>query len=203
MGRTKKERKFDCRIVGIAILISVVIVFVSYRRPERARRSCVDYEKEIEAAHSSDSRPQLSKNQIHWIADELYAAGLGKGVSTNLLVFGLGKDSILWRKLNCLGRTVFIENWKEWINKILALDPSLEVYEVQYNTTLDKADEFFSQPWSLPVPSSVASDCFDVVLVDAPQGYSTDPKAPGIGDSRITVLWSHNQVQRVTASTKI
>lgn len=63
----------------------------------------------------------------------------------------------------------------EWIDKILGVERSLEAYEVQYNTTVGQADDFFSRgPWSLDVPQSVADDCFDVILVDAPQGYSKE-----------------------------
>lgn len=39
----------------------------------------------------TDPKPQLSKEQMGWISTELYAAGLGRGLSTNLLVFGLGE----------------------------------------------------------------------------------------------------------------
>ncbi len=89
-----------------------------------------------------------------------------------------GMDSILWRKVNCQGRTVFIENWQQWIEKITAIDPALEVYKVEYNTTTGKADEWFNGGrWSLDVPASVSDDCYDVILVDAPQGFKD--KMPG------------------------
>lgn len=58
--------------------------------------------------------------QINWVADELYAAGLGLGVPTNLLVFGLGLDSALWQSINCLGRTVFLENYPGvWVGRVV------------------------------------------------------------------------------------
>ncbi len=83
-----------------------------------------------------------------------------------------GMDSILWRKVNCRGRAVFLENWQEWIEKITAIDPALEVYKVDYNTSVGAADDWFNGGrWSLDVPVAVSNDCYDVILVDAPQGF--------------------------------
>ncbi|GAB4821706.1 hypothetical protein N2152v2_008752 [Parachlorella kessleri] len=123
------------------------------------------------------SPPILSADQIHWIADEVWAAGQGKGVATNFLVFGLGLDSIMWNKVNCLGRTVFIENYPSWIDKILSIEPGLEVVQVDYNSTVADANKWFQGSagrWSLDLPSSVDRLCWDVILVDAPQGYKRD-----------------------------
>lgn len=37
------------------------------------------------------------------------------------------------------------------------------------------ADAFFEKgPWSLDVPANVSRECFEVILVDAPQGYRPD-----------------------------
>lgn len=78
-------------------------------------RSCAAQDRLAEILNetfSSGRHPQLNQEQISWIADELYSAGTGKGAPTNLLVFGLGLDSGLWQSVNCLGRTVFLENYQ-------------------------------------------------------------------------------------------
>jgi hypothetical protein len=93
-------------------------------------------------------------------------------------VWAAGKDSILWRQVNCLGRSVFLENSPGWIKKVLAMDSALEVYKVDYNTSVERADEWFNGGrWSLDVPAAVSNLCYDVILVDSPQGHA--PKMPG------------------------
>lgn len=36
---------------------------------------------------------------------------------------------------------------------------------------MDESEAFFKNPWVLDVPDEIRGVCFDVVLVDAPQGY--------------------------------
>ena len=50
----------------------------------------------------------------------------------NFLVFGLGEDASVWKEINKGGRTVFLEDDKEWIGKFIGKD--LEIYPVEYNT---------------------------------------------------------------------
>ena len=107
----------------------------------------------------------------------LSAAWLGtvRTAWTRQLLVPAGLDSITWRQINCLGRTVFLENWQSWIDKITGIDPLLEVYKVDYNTTVGTADAWFNgSRWPVAVPANVSSACWDVILVDAPQGYAGD-----------------------------
>ena len=107
-----------------------------------------------------------------------------------------GRDSGLWRRVNCRGRVVFLESDDAWIRAVTDAEPGLEFYKVSYNTTLGGADEYYSGGgggggggrWSLDVPASVAADCFDVILVDAPPGYR--PSQPGAGAAALVVPWA-------------
>ncbi|GAB4821671.1 hypothetical protein N2152v2_008717 [Parachlorella kessleri] len=142
---------------------------------QQSAKQCTHYEELIQAVVAGQNPPQLSRQQLHWIATQIWSAGQGKGVPANFLVFGLGLDSITWRQINCLGRTVFLENWQSWIDKITGIDPLLEVYKVDYNTTVGTADAWFNGGrWPVALPANVTSSSWDVILVDAPQGYAGD-----------------------------
>ena len=49
--------------------------------------------------------------------------------------------------------------------------PPSKVHRVEYRGRMEAADAFFSQPWLMEVPPGVGDTCWDVILVDAPQGY--------------------------------
>ncbi|KAG6388897.1 hypothetical protein SASPL_150333 [Salvia splendens] len=104
-------------------------------------------------------------------------------------VFGLGHDSLMWTSLNYGGRTVFLEEDKEWIAQIKAQIPSLEAYHVTYDTKVSQADELLEvasreecRAVSDPrfskcqlalsgFPSEVYDVEWDLIMVDAPTGY--------------------------------
>ena len=92
----------------------------------------------------------------------------------NFLVFGLGYDSTYWHRLNRNGLTVFLENNQEWIDRVSARVPGLNIEPVSYWTrqkdwkalsgrldelVLDLPDELTRRPW-------------DIVLVDGPEGWN-------------------------------
>lgn len=54
--------------------------------------------------------------------------------------------------------------------------------QVEYNTSVGHADDYYAKgPWSLDVPANVSSECYDVILVDAPQGYRSDLPGGWVG----------------------
>lgn len=97
----------------------------------------------------------------------------------NLLVFGLGNDSTYWRRLNRGGRTVFLEDDRDWLARLAAKDPQLEAYLVQYGTVLSQWEELLHCPFRLQMylPTGILDREWDVVLVDAPKGMNDD--SPG------------------------
>lgn len=130
----------------------------------------------FEQQHDIAITPQLNRLQITWISAALHSIAL-PNLKPSFLVFGLGFDSELWSKINCDGVTYFLEDNQEWYNKIRAIAPHLPAYHVKYNTTIEKADEYFAAPWSLELPVAVARTCYDVILIDGPAGY--DLTTPG------------------------
>ncbi|XP_047953681.1 glucuronoxylan 4-O-methyltransferase 1-like [Salvia hispanica] len=114
---------------------------------------------------------------------------LEKKSPCNFLVFGLGHDSLMWTSLNYGGRTVFLEEDKEWIAQIKAQIPSLEAYHVTYDTKVSQADELLEvasreecrvvsdprfskcQLALSGFPSEVYDVEWDLIMVDAPTGY--------------------------------
>lgn len=51
-------------------------------------------------------RPQLNEFHATWITTVVKAIGVMEDRNANFLVFGLGRDSLMWHDVNCGGRTV-------------------------------------------------------------------------------------------------
>ncbi|KAJ3047835.1 hypothetical protein HK097_011135, partial [Rhizophlyctis rosea] len=156
-----------------------------------------DYISVIQSAHKSPTPPQLSVTQLIWIKTLVQtSAYLSAGRQHNFLVWGLGYDSPIWENANCVSgdkavdgngtsgrkegstRTVFVENWRDWIEKVSGRHPGLEVVQFdKYDTNVKDAEKFMKEPYLLPLPDTINEECWDVVLVDAPQGY--EPNHPG------------------------
>lgn len=112
---------------------------------------------------------QLTHEELKIIVDSV------KGKTPcNFLVFGLGNDTPLWARINRRGNTVFIEDDKLWLEKLLASDPRLKAYLVDYRTQRTQWKELLEPPGLLEMalPNEIESKEWDVILVDAPTGYS-------------------------------
>uniref|UniRef100_A0A6N2M500 Uncharacterized protein n=1 Tax=Salix viminalis TaxID=40686 RepID=A0A6N2M500_SALVM len=88
----------------------------------------------------------------------------------NLLVFGLGFDSLMWTSLNPHGTTLFLEEDPKWVQTIVKNAPSLNAHTVQYRTQLKEANIL------LKTYRSYEKE-WDLIMIDAPRGYF--PEAPG------------------------
>jgi glucuronoxylan 4-O-methyltransferase len=80
--------------------------------------------------------PQQSKEEIM-----VTARVLSKRGPCNLLVFGLGHDSMMWAALNVGGKTMFLEEDATWIKETRKLHPSLRSVAVTYETRVSEAGE--------------------------------------------------------------
>jgi hypothetical protein len=98
-----------------------------------------------------------------------------------LLIFGLGNDSPFWVDANSRGRTVFLEDYKPWYDKITARFPAIEAYPVSYPCNITQWREVLEQPERLEVqlPSAVSDTPWDVILVDGPRGHQFNEEIPG------------------------
>ncbi|KAJ3671873.1 hypothetical protein LUZ60_007952 [Juncus effusus] len=116
----------------------------------------------------------------------------------NFLVFGLGRDSVLWYALNAGGTTVFLEEDPAWYKLVAKQSPFLKAFSVQYRTHLSEAEELI-KGWRKEeacrpekaylkgnrrcrlalenLPDVVYDTEWDVIMIDAPKGYFA--AAPG------------------------
>lgn len=85
----------------------------------------------------------------------------------NMLVWGCGADSSLWRTLNVGGRTVFVEHDRQWAARAEA--SGCEIINVEYPTRKGVIGP--------ELPSPVAHVLWDIVFIDAPPGLAHE--APG------------------------
>ena len=106
---------------------------------------------------------------------------IGKFRQCNLLVFGLGNDSPMWCEINRTGRTVFLEDYKPWFDKITTMYPEIEAYPVSYSGNITQWRELMDQPEKLELrlPAEVPLHAWDVVLVDGPRGHQYSENIPG------------------------
>lgn len=127
---------------------------------------------------------QMKVEEYMIIADELLRRG-----PCNLLVFGAGKDSRVWARLNLGGRTVFVDDNATWGQTVVDECPTCSVMLVQYWTTLERdggnvalvgdpalvlAAGVAQMHEYLGVPQDFK---WDVIVVDGPAGWYTT--APG------------------------
>ena len=96
----------------------------------------------------------------------------------NLLIFGVGNDSLFWMNSNIGGRTVFIEDDDFWLRKVKKRVARIEAYLVDYDSKIEDWKEIIDKPERLEMdfPKEVADTKWDVILVDAPTGWGEGTK---------------------------
>lgn len=130
--------------------------------------------------------PQQKKAEINLTLEVLSVRS-----PCNFLVFGLGYDSPLWNALNAHGKTVFLEEDSNWIQKVVESQPGIEAYHVQYQTKMSMADALLQNyrrngSSCSPTRALRSSKCelaltnlpaliyeteWDMIMIDAPRGY--------------------------------
>tara|TARA_R110000796_G_scaffold235612_1_gene354675 strand:+ start:2640 stop:3200 length:561 start_codon:yes stop_codon:yes gene_type:complete len=107
----------------------------------------------------------------------------------NMLIFSMGKDSKLWNFVN-KGRTVFIEDSLEWINKIK--EPDMEWYNVKYDipryewqARVQERDKKLL----IDLPRDISETPWDIILVDGPLG-GYDGTVNGNGPGRAQSIFT-------------
>lgn len=71
----------------------------------------------------------------------------------NVLIWGAGYDSELWCKMNEGGRTVFLEQSKEFAAMVQPLIPSCPIYLVNYTTMVPQGTSLSRESPPLFLPS--------------------------------------------------
>ena len=128
----------------------------------------------------------------------LVATAIAQFRPCRLLVFGAGNDSLMWQQLNDGGTTVFLEHNADWINKTRGINPSLDVRSVEYTTRITEWRELLESPNSLlmDLPHDVCREQWDVVLVDAPNGFVFADEHPRLGPI-------HGRMQSILAASQL
>ena len=127
----------------------------------------------------SDMRRQYSGIQLSTEQIVLIHRAIKKHPHCRLLVFGLGNDTPLWMEANRHGETVFLEDNDKWFEHVTKLYPQIKAYRVHYPTQRSQWHDLLNRTKDLmmQLPAEVANRKWDVILVDAPAGYSD--KNPG------------------------
>ncbi|MFT5466948.1 MAG: hypothetical protein ACI8UO_002050 [Verrucomicrobiales bacterium] len=118
----------------------------------------------------------------------------------NLLVFGVGNDSGLWLATNRhRGRTVFLEDHEEWMNKVGANNPGADIRLVRYGTQLREWKSLLnsSENLMLELDEDILATDWDIILVDGPAGSRS--KEPG----RMKSIFSARQLAKPGANVYI
>ncbi|XP_051116374.1 probable methyltransferase At1g27930 [Andrographis paniculata] len=202
------------RLLGVAVagLISGALLISLYlraplfcggapadpRAEENGTAAAAQSAAQVEAiVHYATSRivPQQSHAEIGVSVGVLNSLG----GSANLLVFGLGHDSLMWAAINPRGKTLFLEEDPKWVQTVLKHAPGLRADTVRYRTRLSEADELLRRHYGGEpdcaaaksflrgndkcrlalnmLPEEVYATEWDMIMVDAPRGYF--PEAPG------------------------
>ena len=117
---------------------------------------------------------------------------LRKGAGCNMLVFGVGRDSIIWNTVNENGYTLFVEHDRRWANSIVQQIPDINTIIYEYETTCDPELPIHEQPpinekelFTHPMPKELAEKSWDIILIDGPTGFNSE--CPG---RMLPIYWS-------------
>lgn len=117
-----------------------------------------------------------------------------------LLIFGVGKDSVLWHRANAGGRTVFVEHEAEWLARTREQIPDGELVQVRYGFKRWQWRFLLPVPALLfmkDLPASIVNESWDIIFVDSPQGGNW--KRPG----RMTSLYTASVLARRPGKTEL
>lgn len=126
---------------------------------------------------------QMSPAQIEAVSSAI----LSRGPGCNLLVFGLGNDSPLWNAINKDGYTLFIEDIPDWIAKMSAAHPELNIDRVSYQgtTVASAVGDPVATIQRAQVPDILRQRVWDVIIIDGPMGY-----APNLPGRSLPICWA-------------
>jgi glucuronoxylan 4-O-methyltransferase len=114
---------------------------------------------------------QLSTEQL-----KVICATIKRKAPCKLLVFGLGNDSLLWASINRGGVTVFLEDDKDWFQRITKRSKDIKAFLINYDTKR-KDWKMFLEDTSLlnmTLPNDLGKEEWEVIFVDAPAGWNDE-----------------------------
>lgn len=110
----------------------------------------------------------LSTEQLKIISETLR-----RKTPCKVLIFGLGNDSLFWSGLNRGGVTVFIEDNKDWFEKITRLSNAINAFLVHYDTQKKDWKMFLENTYllNMTLPDDIEKEKWDVIFIDGPSGW--------------------------------
>jgi len=108
---------------------------------------------------------------------QIIAETIASKAPCNVLVFGVGNDSELWYLSNPGGTTLFVEDCREWIDRVRRQfsQHALDIHCHEYSTRVREASNLL---WParrvVSVPAPLRQVIWDVIIVDGPMGYRKD-----------------------------
>ena len=147
---------------------------VEERRPSAPQAGLAILTQDALADHFEPAI-QLAPAQIEMIVNTVR----GRAPGCRLLVFGLGRDAVLWHRINADGYTLFLEDNDHWIRFAQQREPGLQVARVSYagRTVASSLPMDEAALAACPLPAELERTDWDVIVVDAPFGY--DASCPG------------------------
>lgn len=94
----------------------------------------------------------------------------------NLLIFGTGYDSKLWIDINKDGKTLFLEDSDEWIDKANEENPEIDIFKIKYDIFVKDNVRYVEEYkksnndfLKIDLPAEINNIKWDIILVDAPR----------------------------------
>eukprot|EP00238_Polyblepharides_amylifera_P006315 CAMPEP_0196581914 /NCGR_PEP_ID=MMETSP1081-20130531/36441_1 /TAXON_ID=36882 /ORGANISM="Pyramimonas amylifera, Strain CCMP720" /LENGTH=225 /DNA_ID=CAMNT_0041902317 /DNA_START=483 /DNA_END=1160 /DNA_ORIENTATION=+ len=136
----------------------------------------------------------LSKRRGGQMSFEQYSYVVGlifRHFPCNLLVWGAGQDTSLWRTVNRGGRTAFLEDTQKFINAVQQRIPEAELHVVTYKQSMEKHYDMLRNMTDanllIQLPGDLNAVEWDIILVDAPS-YKV---------SRMESIYTSNKLKNV------
>tara|TARA_R100000008_G_C3579401_1_gene167413 strand:+ start:542 stop:1219 length:678 start_codon:yes stop_codon:yes gene_type:complete len=144
----------------------------------RKRLKYGDYRDVIDQLVSQDNG-QMSFDQYQYIYEMIKSKG-----GCNLLVFGLGNDSMLWDMANTNGKTIFLEDIETWIEEVKNMSnimgKTLDIRKVTY-TDIGRNYKKLLEDYEnginnlrIDLDDDIKNIKWDAILVDGPICYNPD-----------------------------
>jgi len=105
----------------------------------------------------------------------------------NMLIFSVGRDSLIYPEVNALGSTHFLEHNDEWMNMVKANftkkvqgkadENTVQFHKVDYHTHRNESYALLGDSSGLrmhSLPATVTNRHWDIIFVDGPNGYFKD-----------------------------